>query len=463
MASLPYLVLSPTSLLSLVGFFYGKDKTIPTPQEDYRHATVDLVIPAHNEAKNIVLCLASIAQQTITPNQIYLIDDGSTDKTSEYAAEFAKLAALNVVILRRDIPEGKTPSLYYAAKHSQADVLFVLDADTHLRSNHYIEKLVFELYQGVGIACACGIIEPEFEKHRQAIQKTPAVLQFSERFPDVAYPKHTRFIDKIEQSITNNYRAELYHFLQNFIYNGEMVYFGTIINPVGCAVAYRRKYLLDIIDKYKIKHGFNLTCSEDIFIGFAFANEGYRNIQVMDVFANTGEPKISRLPKQIMLWSSSFLQSCFYFDNLAKTPFKLPALILNKIKHKNDIKQKQAIEKRKIQEAYRQSFGQELTKQYGRPIGWFIFTSLFEKISFPIILLIFILLKWWTILAISMAAEIIIYTLVIMIMSPRKRIQNGLKSLCYAPIRYFFLMYDLVVIANFIKDIWITRNRQWRK
>ena len=45
------------------------------------------------------------------------------------------------------------------------------------------------------------------------------------------------------RGVTNLYREVLYLFLQRFIYRGQMVFFGTIPNPVGCAVAYRRKYV----------------------------------------------------------------------------------------------------------------------------------------------------------------------------------------------------------------------------
>jgi hypothetical protein len=65
-----------------------------------------------------------------------------------------------------------------------------------------------------------------------------------------------------------------------------------------------------------------LTNSEDIFIGFAMLNEGYRNIQLTDVYARTVEPEAQRLPRQIYLWSSSFLQSCYYFDPMMRSPFK---------------------------------------------------------------------------------------------------------------------------------------------
>ena len=108
-------------------------------------------------------------------------------------------------------------------------------------------------------------------------------------------------------------------FLQRFVYHGQMVLFGSITNPVGCAVAYRRKYIKDLFDKYEPLFGDDLTNSEDIFIGFALNNEGYRNIQLQDVLARSEEPEVQRLPRQVYLWSSSFLQSCYYFDGLMRS------------------------------------------------------------------------------------------------------------------------------------------------
>ena len=63
MASTPYFILSPSTLLSLVGLFRGPDETVPTPAEDWRQATVDVVIPAFNEERHIVRSLASLLNQ----------------------------------------------------------------------------------------------------------------------------------------------------------------------------------------------------------------------------------------------------------------------------------------------------------------------------------------------------------------------------------------------------------------
>ena len=63
MATMPYFVLSPNLILSTIGLIHGPDKTVATPAEDWREATVGVVIPALNEEKNIIFCLDSITRQ----------------------------------------------------------------------------------------------------------------------------------------------------------------------------------------------------------------------------------------------------------------------------------------------------------------------------------------------------------------------------------------------------------------
>jgi len=40
MATTPYFILSPNTVLSLIGLAHGPDKTLPNPAEDWREATV---------------------------------------------------------------------------------------------------------------------------------------------------------------------------------------------------------------------------------------------------------------------------------------------------------------------------------------------------------------------------------------------------------------------------------------
>ncbi len=157
----------------------------------------------------------------------------------------------------------------------------------------------------------------------------------------------------------------------------------------------------------------------------------------------------------------SFFPILLLFNDLFSTPFKLPRNIIRKFRERRD---KEKIEqKRKIKEAYRQPFGAEYTKKYGRNIGWFVFTSAIEKVSFPIIILILLILRKWEILAIGLGAEVLLYIGIITYVHKNRRIKNFFKAIIFTPIRYSQLMFDLFVMGKFIIDLWVTKNRQWRK
>src|SRR5262245_19101997 len=118
----------------------GPDITPATPARDGRTATVDVVIPARNEQDNIVRCLASVLRQSMRPRTIVVVDDGSTDGTAARARAFANFHGAHgadVVVIQRLDSIGKTPSLKEQARSLDADVLFVLDADTVLESDNY--------------------------------------------------------------------------------------------------------------------------------------------------------------------------------------------------------------------------------------------------------------------------------------------------------------------------------------
>ena len=472
MAAIPYFVFSPNVILSTIGLVRGKDKTKPTPDEDWKKAIVDVVIPCFNEERNITCCLASLKKQTIQPRKILLIDDGSADDTTEYARVFAEANGMNIEIIKRDRSIGKTPTIKRQARELDSDVEFILDGDTILESDNYIEKAVMELYQAKGIASACGTILPLRKKDRLRLIQSGSIQKFLELKPDANIFPRKNILFRLGKWISNNYRDVLYMFLQKFVYLGQMVFFGSIVHPVGCAVAYRRKYIKELFDKYEPILGDDLTNSEDIFIGFALLNRGYRNIQLGDVYARSLEPSAGHIPRQVYLWSSSFLQSCFYFNYLFKSPFKsFKRWRYNRMTRKK-ISEKQ--EKRIIREPYRQPFGDEFTEKYGRPIGWPIFLGAVEKIFFPTILVIMLVLKLWEPLLITVIAETVISTTILLLIARAPQANRFLKStwrgigyffrgILLTPIRYLSLLYDLVTMMIFLIQVWFFKGIRWRK
>jgi glycosyltransferase involved in cell wall biosynthesis len=463
MATSPYFVLSPNTLLSIIGLIHGPDKTVPNPAEDWRNATVDVVIPAFNEESNIPLCLASLARQTHRPTRIILIDDGSQDRTVEYAQAFCDLNGMALSTIKRAHSIGKTPTLKRQSRESDSDVEFILDGDTVLESENYIERIVEELYKGAGIASACGTVLPLRDRDRDAMLKTDALQKFLGTHPDATVYPRVGWFHHLQRGITDMYREVLYFFLQKFVYHGQMVFFGSILNPVGCAVAYRRSVLKAIVfDRYEPILGDDLTNSEDIFIGFAMNDNGYRNIQLTDVYARSQEPEVSSLPGQIYLWSSSFLQSCYYFDELMRSPFKALKRRRRKKEEEDELAAGLA-NKRVHHEQYRQPFGIDYTIKYGRPIGWVLFMSAFEKVAFPTVLLIMLMLQLWEPLAITLVAETAVATAILATVAKGRRLEYFFKGLLVTPLRYGVLLFDLITIGRFAADLWLFRNRRWRK
>ena len=277
----------------------GPDTTRPQPADDWHDATVGVVIPAHNEQENIVRCLQSVLRQTLRPRHIVLVDDGSSDATAARAQAFCYFHGAEIVIVRRATSIGKTPAIKQQARALDSDVLFVLDADTVLESDNYLERTVEDLYQAVGIASGCGTVLPLRVRDRRAADESFAVHEFAEAFPSHRSAASNSWLRTVAAGITNLYREVLYLFLQRFVHPGQMAAFGTPCNPVGGAVAYRRTYLEALLDAVEPRLGDDLTNSEDIFIGMAMLNEGYRNIQVRDVSCRTVEPEVQRLPFNI--------------------------------------------------------------------------------------------------------------------------------------------------------------------
>ena len=459
MATAPWFVLSPNALLSAIGLLHGPDKTVPTPAEDWRTAVVDVVIPAFKEEDNIIHCLASLARQTVRPRNVILVEDGAKDLTVPRAREYAAAAGMHLTVIERASSIGKTPTIKRQSREFDSDVEFILDGDTFLESPDYIERCVQELYEGIGIASACGTILPMRPRDRHALAQTEEFRRWHGA-PTYDDPHKNRgALHSLWWWITNTYRECLYLFLQRFVYKGQMVFFGSITNPVGCAVAYRRKYIKDLFDRYEPIFGDDLTNSEDIFIGFALNNEGYRNIQLQDVLARSEEPEVQRLPRQIYLWSSSFLQSCYYFDALLRTPFKS----LKRWRKRREEKQSGVEELRLVKEQYRQPFGEKYTLEYGRPIGWAMFLSAVEKIGFPTAILILLILRMWEPLAVTIIAELLVSLAALVVVAPGARLSTLLKGIAITPLRYALMVADTYTIGRFAFDLWITGNRKWRK
>ena len=456
MSASAWFMIGPSALLCALGRHHGPDPTVPTPAEDWRCAVIDVVIHGGRDQDRIVLCLASVLRQSRTPRRILLVDDGGAarDHTVQLAREFARANGLQLDIAVRACSLGKTVTIKRQAREFDGDVLFVLDADTVLDSPNYIERCVFELYQGVGIASACGSVRPLRPAQRRALAATAGFQRWlaGDDYRDPL--QRGGALGRFWHWLGDHYGECVAQFEQGLIQPGLMDLYGGIARPFGNAVAYRRRYLKDLFDRYEPIRGDDLSECEDLFIGPALNTEGYRNIQLADVVARVHYPGLEQLPRRAYRWSASFLQGGHYFDALLRTP-------LRRSKRRDDGGVRGA-ELRRIREAYRQPFGERMTALHGRPIGTALLLAACERIGYPAALVVLLLLGQWTALAVLAGGEALLAMLVLGWLAPRgQRTTALLRSLLATPLRYLLILAELFTVLHFAVQLWLTGERRW--
>ncbi|MEU4150318.1 bifunctional polysaccharide deacetylase/glycosyltransferase family 2 protein [Streptomyces sp. NPDC026659] len=90
---------------------------------------VSVIVPAYNEKECIANTLASLAKST-HPIEVVVVDDGSTDGTSEIARAAAdSLGMPNVRIVRQE-NAGKPAALNNGVRNARYDIVVMMDGDT---------------------------------------------------------------------------------------------------------------------------------------------------------------------------------------------------------------------------------------------------------------------------------------------------------------------------------------------
>ena len=107
-------------------------------------ADVSVIIPARNEAGAIAECVRSFAAQTLTPTQIVVVDDNSTDGTGEVLARLT--TSLPKLEIRHAAPLpagwlGKPAACWSGAETARGAWLLFADADTVARP-HLLAALI---------------------------------------------------------------------------------------------------------------------------------------------------------------------------------------------------------------------------------------------------------------------------------------------------------------------------------
>jgi len=109
---------------------------------------ISVVIPAYNEEKHISLCLQSLMEQEVKPDEIIVVDNNSKDDT-------AKIAEAFFVRVVKESEQGIIPTRNRGFNEAKYDIIARTDADTTLpkdwikRIKNHFEKNDIDALSGL--------------------------------------------------------------------------------------------------------------------------------------------------------------------------------------------------------------------------------------------------------------------------------------------------------------------------
>ncbi|MGC5013367.1 glycosyltransferase family 2 protein [Streptosporangium sp. DT93] len=115
---------------------------------------VTVIVPNHNHARFLPLCLAAVREQTYSPLEVLVVDDCSTDDSVRIAE------SMGVPVLRTPVNGGSAVARNTGAAHASGEILFFVDSDVALAPDA-VAVAVRLLEADPGLGAVCGIEDPE--------------------------------------------------------------------------------------------------------------------------------------------------------------------------------------------------------------------------------------------------------------------------------------------------------------
>ncbi len=239
-----------------------------------RTVPVTVIIPAYNEVASIADTVRSLQAQSLTPAEIIVVDDGSTDGTADVAR------ALGVTVIRPAVPTGsKAGAQTFALDRVRTEFTIALDADTTLAPDA-VERLL-PAFDEAGVAAACGSVLPR------------RIKSVWERGRYVEYLFAFTFYKQVQDQ------------------------YGRPLISSGCFSMYRTAALRDA-------GGWSArTLAEDMDLTWTFYQKGYAVRFMAEAVCYPIEPQTYRfLKRQLRRWSHGFVQNVrLHWRGLLEIPF----------------------------------------------------------------------------------------------------------------------------------------------
>lgn len=144
----------------------GKNKSYDKKTEQPK-MKVAVIIALRNEEQNIAVAIDSIMKQSYRNFVLYLVNDNSTDKSSEIICEYAKKNA-NIIALKAN-GQGKKQAIKQAVEQSNEDYIICTDADCSAPSEWLSTIVEYFIYENADLVIAPVSINAQNAKSFQVL------------------------------------------------------------------------------------------------------------------------------------------------------------------------------------------------------------------------------------------------------------------------------------------------------
>lgn len=157
--------------------------------------SISVIIPAYNVELYIEQAIESLLSQTILPNEIIIINDGSTDNTAEILKSYE---TNNLIKIFHTFNHGQGEARNRGLKESSSDYIYFFDSDDLLTSN-FIE---------------------EMQKNIQLYSEPDIILFSGQSFYDEQYTSQAKFYPDYDRSF-QDYYDNSYDLISNLMSKGK--------------------------------------------------------------------------------------------------------------------------------------------------------------------------------------------------------------------------------------------------
>ena len=143
---------------------------------------ISVIIPAYNAEKTLPDCLEALKNQSLVPQEIIVIDDGSTDRTAQVAQSF------NVILISQP-NQGPAAARNAGITQSCGDILLFTDSDC-IPDTFWVERMVVA-FNNLVVDGVKGV----YRTHQSEIAARLVQMEFEDRYRLLSRSEWIDFVD----------------------------------------------------------------------------------------------------------------------------------------------------------------------------------------------------------------------------------------------------------------------------